>query len=113
MLRETPEKDALLPHVCACLCIATGHECSVQTGPMALCCATAYLVIYQGMQVIDVSEDEELMQRYGNKVPCVLAQNGNQWIQLKQQMPRMSADALGKRIEDEVTALMALDSRKD
>lgn len=55
------------------------------------------------VQVFDVDEDEALKEKYRMKVPVLAYQSGDEWNELPFQSPRLTADALGKRLEKIIT----------
>ena len=57
------------------------------------------------LQVIDVAEDAALAAEYGGRAPCVLAHVAGRWAPIKLPAPRLSADALGLRLQAEIGRL--------
>jgi hypothetical protein len=57
------------------------------------------------MQVVDITQDTMLLQQYGASVPTLFVELGGDWHELRRQAPRLTADALALRIEDEVRKL--------
>lgn len=55
--------------------------------------------------MINVADDPALTAEYGGAVPCVLAELGGRWVPVKRQAPRLSADAMGARLQAEIEAL--------
>jgi hypothetical protein len=59
------------------------------------------------VQVVSIDEDTTLLQQYGASVPRVFVEVGGGWQELRRQAPRLTADALALRIENEVLKLAA------
>lgn len=67
------------------------------------------------MQVVNIDQDATLLQQYGVSVPRLFVELGGEWHELRRQAPRLTADALALRIENEVSKLEAVeqDSGRD
>lgn len=54
------------------------------------------------VQAIDVDSDEDLKNKYRMRIPVLELEANGEWKQLPFQPPRLTADALGKRLEKHI-----------
>lgn len=55
------------------------------------------------VQAIDVDADQHLKDKYRMRIPVLEFDAGGEWKELPFQSPRLTADALGKRLEKHIT----------
>ena len=54
------------------------------------------------VQAIDVDSDEDLKDKYRMRIPVLELEANGDWKELPFQPPRLTADALGKRLEKHI-----------
>lgn len=50
--------------------------------------------------------DKGLKEKYRMRIPVLAVDAGGEWKELPRQSPRLTADALGKRLEKDIVGLL-------